>query len=63
MISPQQEERLWVLDFVSQQQADGFHALFASVHIIPQKEVVGVRWEASVLKDAQQVVELAMNVP
>jgi hypothetical protein len=62
VVSPQQEERLWILDFVSQQQADGLHALFASVHIVPQKEVVGVRWEASILEDTQQVVELTMNV-
>jgi hypothetical protein len=62
VVSPQQEEWLWILDFVSQQQANGLHALFAPVHVVPQKEVVGVRWEASILEDAQQVIELTVNV-
>lgn len=53
VIATQQEEVLWVLDLVGEQQADGFEWLFATVHIVAQEQVVGLGWEAAVLKQAQ----------
>lgn len=37
MIPSQQEEVLWVFDFVGQKQTDGLQRLLPSVHIVSQK--------------------------
>lgn len=62
MIAAQQEEVLWILDLVGEQQADGFERLFAAVHVVAQEQVVGFGREATVLKQAQQVIVLAVYV-
>ncbi len=62
MVSSEEEEILGILDLVGQQQTNGFHALFASVHIVPQEEIIGVGREATVLKQSQQISELTMDV-
>lgn len=53
VVAPQQEEILWVFDLVGQQQADGLKRLLPSVYVVPQKQVVGFRGEASILKQSQ----------
>lgn len=62
MVSTQNKEVLGVLDLVCQQQTDGLQRLFASVDIVAEKEVVGLWWEAAVLKQPQQVVVLPVDV-
>jgi hypothetical protein len=53
VVTSQQEEVLGVLDLVSQQKADCFQTLLASVNVISQEEVVGIGWESSVLKQSE----------
>lgn len=48
--------------FVSKQQANGFQALLSPIHVITQKQVVGFRWEAPVLKQAQKIGVLAVDI-
>lgn len=62
MVSPQQEEVLWIFDFVGQQEADGFQRLLPPVHIVTQKQVVAFWREAPVLEQPQQVVVLPVDV-
>ena len=62
MVASQEEEILWVLDLVGQEEADGLHGLLPSVYVVPQEQVVGVWWEGAILKQPQQVRVLAMDV-
>ena len=62
MVAPEEEEVLWVLDLVGEQQADGLQALLAPVHVVAQEEVVGLGREAAVLEQAEQVRVLAVDV-
>ena len=62
MITAQDEEVLWILDLVREEQADGFEGLFAAVHVIAQEEVVRFWWEAAVLEESQKIVVLPVNV-
>jgi hypothetical protein len=62
VIAAQQEEVLWILNFVRKQQTDGLQGLLATVHIIPQKEVVGFWWKPTILKQSKEVIVLAMYV-
>lgn len=62
MISPQQEEVLWVFDFVGQEETDGLQGLLPPVHVVPQEQVVALWREASIFKQPQQVVVLAVDV-
>ncbi len=62
MVSPQQEEVLWVFDFVGQQKTDGFQRLLPPVHVVTQEQVVALWREAPILKQPQQVVVLPVDV-
>ena len=48
--------------FVCQQEADGLQALLAPVNVVPQKKIVGLRREASIFEQPQQVRVLPMDV-
>ena len=62
MVSSQEEEVLGVFDLVRQQETDRLQRLFPAVYVVSEKEVVALRGEASVLKQTQQVVILAVDV-
>lgn len=47
---------------VREQQANGFQALLAAVHIVAQEKVVGLWRETAILEEPQQIGILAMNV-
>ena len=47
---------------VCKQQANGFQTLFATVNVVPQKQIVGLGWEPSVLKQPEQVRVLSVNI-
>ncbi|CDK27032.1 unnamed protein product [Kuraishia capsulata CBS 1993] len=36
--------------------------MIPSVHVIPQKQVVGIRWIPTYFEDLQKIVELPMNI-
>ncbi len=62
VIPSEEKEILRVFNLVGQQEADGLHGLFASVHVIPEEQVVGIRRKRAVFKQSEQVCVLAMNV-
>lgn len=62
MVSSEQKEIFWVFDLVSQQQADRFQRLFASVYIVPQEQVVALWWKASIFEQPEQIIVLPMNI-
>ena len=62
VVAPEQEEVLWVLDLVGEQEADGLQRLLAAVNVVPEEEVVGLGREAAVLEEPQEVVVLAVDV-
>lgn len=62
VVSPQQEEVLWIFDFVGQQETDSLQRLLPPVHIVAQKQVVAFWREAPILKQPQQVIVLPVDV-
>jgi len=43
VVPSQKKKVLWVFDFVSQQEADSFQTLFASVNVITKKKIICIR--------------------
>lgn len=62
VVTTQDEEVLGVLDLVGKEQADGLQGLLASVDVITEEEVVGLRGESTVFEQTQKVVVLAVNI-
>lgn len=62
MVASQDEKIFWVLNFVSQQEANGLQRLLSTIHVIAQEEIVGLRREAAVLKEAQEIIILTVNI-
>lgn len=62
MVASEEEEVLGEFDLVAQQQADGLDGLLSPVHIVAQKQVVGVWGVPSVLEYLQQVGKLPVDV-
>lgn len=62
VVATQNEEVFGVLDLVGKQKADSLERLLASVNVITQEEVVGFGREATVFKEPQQIIILAVNV-
>jgi hypothetical protein len=62
VVPAQDKEVFRVLDLVCQQQADGLQRLLATVDVVSKEEVVGLWWEAAILKQAQQIVVLPVNI-
>jgi len=62
VVTSEQEKVLRVLNFVAEEEADGLNGLLSSVDVVAKEEVVGLGREPAVLKDAKQVVVLAVNI-
>lgn len=62
MVAPEQEEVLWVFDFICQQKADGLKRLFTPIHIVPKEQVVTFRRIAAIFKEPQEIIVLPMDV-
>jgi hypothetical protein len=43
VVSSEDEEILWVLDLVGEQEADGLHRLLPTVNVVTEEQVVGLR--------------------
>lgn len=63
MISSKDMHFAGVLNFKRKQQADALNALSSSVNIVAQEEVGTIRRHPSILKESQEVIILAMDVP
>lgn len=62
VIAAQEKEILRILDLVGQQEADGLEGLLASVHIVAEKEIVGLGREATVFEQPEKVRVLTVDV-
>lgn len=62
MIATQNEEVLGILDLVGEEQADGLEGLLATVDVVAQEQVVGLGGEATILKQTQKIVVLAVDI-
>jgi hypothetical protein len=62
VVSTQDEEIFGVLDLVRQQQTDRLETLLATVHVVAQKDVIGLGWEATVFKETQQIIVLTVDI-
>jgi hypothetical protein len=43
VVPSEKKEIFWIFNFVSKQQQDRFHRLFAAIDVVAQEEVVRVR--------------------
>jgi hypothetical protein len=62
MVAAKDKKVLWILDLVGEEEGDRLKGLPATVNIVAEEEVVGVRWEATILKQPQQIIVLSMNI-
>lgn len=62
VVTSQDEEVLGIFDLVGEQKADGLERLLASVYVVAEEEVVGLGRKATVLKEPQQVIILAVDI-
>lgn len=62
MVAAEDEEVLWVLDLVGEQQADGFKGLLAPVDVIAEEQIIGFGGEPAVLEQAEEVIILSVDV-
>ena len=52
----------FLLDFVSEEEADSFQGLLSSIDVVSQEQVVGLWRKGAVLEETEQVVVLAVHV-
>lgn len=62
MVTAEDEEVFRIFNLICQEQADGLKGLLASVDVISEEEIVCFRWEASILKQAEKIVILAVDI-
>jgi hypothetical protein len=62
VVSTQDEEVLGVLDLVGEEQADSLERLLATIDVVTEEEVVGLRREPTVFEQTQEIVVLAVNI-
>lgn len=62
VVATQNEEVLWILDLVGQQEADGFERLLATVDVVAKEQVVGLWGETAVFEQAEEVIVLTVDV-
>ena len=62
VVATEDEEVLWVLDLVGEEEADGLERLLSAVDVVTKEEVVGFWWESSVLEESEEIVVLSVNI-
>jgi hypothetical protein len=62
VVSAENEEVFGVLDLVGEEEADGLERLLTSVDVVAEEKVVGLGGETAVLKQAQQIVVLTVDI-
>lgn len=62
MVTSQDEEVLWIFDFVCEEKTDCLEGLLASVYIIAQEEIISFRGEAAIFEESKQIVVLSMDI-
>jgi hypothetical protein len=62
VVTSEDEEVFGVLDLVGKEQANGLKRLLTSVDIVTEEEVVGLRREATILEESEEVVVLSVDI-
>jgi hypothetical protein len=62
MVAPQDEEILRILDLVGKQQTYSLERLLSPIDVIAEEQIVGLWGEATVFKQSEQVIILAVNI-
>lgn len=62
VVTTQDEEVLGVLDLVGEKQTDGLERLLATVDVVTEEKVVGLRGESAVFEKAQEIVVLTVDI-
>ena len=62
MIAAKQEEILWVLDFIAEEQEYGLERLLASVYVVSEEQVVALRRKAAHLEQTNEIRILSMYI-
>mmetsp|Transcript_13833 Transcript_13833/g.23603 ORF Transcript_13833/g.23603 Transcript_13833/m.23603 type:complete len:209 (-) Transcript_13833:154-780(-) len=62
VVSSEDEKVLWVPYFEREKQANGFDGLLPPIYVISEEEVIGLWWKLSVLKQAEEVVILSVDI-
>jgi len=63
VISAQKEKVLGKLDLVSEQQTHCFEGHLSTIDIVSKEKIVCIWGETAILKQAEQVIILAVNIP
>lgn len=63
MVASQNIYVLWEFDFEGEEEANRFNPLPSAINIVAQEEIGRLGRQSTVLKQAQQIVVLAMNIP
>ena len=63
VVSAQHEKVFRILDLVGEEKANCLERLFATVDVIPEKEIVCFGRESAVFKQAKEIVILTVNIP
>lgn len=62
VVSTENKEVFGILDLVREEKADSFEGLLATVNVVSEEKVVGFWREATVFKEAQKIVVLAVDI-
>jgi hypothetical protein len=62
VVPAEKKEVVRIEDLVTEQKTNGFETLQAPVDVIPEKEIIGIWRIVTHIKEAQEVMELAVNV-
>jgi putative aminopeptidase FrvX len=62
VVATQNEEVFGVLDLVSEQEADSLERLLATVDVVTEEEVVGLRGETAIFEETQEIIVLTVDV-
>jgi hypothetical protein len=62
VVATQNEEVFGVLDLVSEQEADSLERLLATVDVVTEEEVVGLRGETAIFEETQEIIVLTVDI-
>ena len=62
MITSEDVDLSRVLYLEGEKETDSLNSLSSSINIVPQKQIVGLRRKAAVLKESEHVIVLSMNI-
>lgn len=62
MVTPKEEEVLWVPNLICKQQTYTFYALLTTINIVPKEQVICLWWVPTIFKKPKKISILTMNI-